>query len=263
MGIEAGFNFPPWLLANGLLGIGIASFVIWGGVILVLRRFFGDPTVLVPDGHSDALFGWLGEIFIGMISAALSFGWVAGNALDNAYRAESAYLSSVRLAASGLPSREAAQLERAVKIYASDVVKLENKGKESSAATTSLKLLTAICQDVAEHDVGSPQSRATLTALAKLLPTARQTRLSAINRYHLPFPPGLIVAPLALALLVGATVRTRSNISDAVFNGLHAAVITVAAAFALAMVLPTVAVVVPTTLIELSLLQEGAMTGTP
>ncbi len=71
----------------------------------------------------------------------------------------------------------------------------------------------------------------------------------------------VVVLPLGLGLLLGATLRTSSHVTDAVFNGLHASGIAIAAAVALALVLPTVAVTVPTTLIGLASPQLDAEVG--
>jgi hypothetical protein len=141
------------------------------------------------------------------------------------------------------------------------VVGAETSGRESAAATVSLELLVAICRDAVDRNIGSPQTRSTLDTLSKLLPASRQARLSAVNLYNLPLPPGLVVLPLGLGLLLGATLRTSSHVTDAVFNGLHASGIAIAAAVALALVLPTVAVAVPTTLIGLASPQLDAEVG--
>jgi hypothetical protein len=93
------------------------------GIVLLMRSVLGDPTPLFSEAQSGAAFGWLEQVFIGLIAATLSFGWVAGNALESAYRAESSYLSGIRAAASGLPAAEARQLERAVSTYAGDLVR--------------------------------------------------------------------------------------------------------------------------------------------
>jgi hypothetical protein len=61
-----------------------------------------------------------------------------------------------------------------------------------------------------------------------------------------------VIVPLGLALLMGATIRTSTHVSDAVFNGLHAAGIAIAASVALALVLPTMQVAVPATLTGLA-----------
>jgi hypothetical protein len=152
-----------------------------------------------------------------------------------------------------------------VSIYAGDLVSSEAEGKASSAAAASLELLVAICRDTVERGVGSPQTRATLDAMAILLPASRQARLSAINRYDLPLPPGLVIVPMSLALLMGVTIRTSTHVSDAVFNGLHAAGIAVAAAVALALVLPTMPVPIPATLAAMAApppaLPAAAVTG--
>lgn len=260
MGLDGASGATSWLLAAGVPAIGAAAFVVWGGVVLLLRTVLGDPTPLFSEAQSSGAFGWLEQVFIGLIAATLSFGWVAGNALEHAYRAESSYLSGIRAAASGLPADEAGRLEQAVSTYAGDVVSTEADGRISAAAGVSLELLTAICRDVVERGIGSPQTRSTLHSLSQLLPETRQARLSAINRYSLPLPPGLVIVPLGLSLLLGATLRTSGHVSDAVFNGLHAAGIAIAATVALALVLPTAKVAVPTSLTGLASLQHGAVT---
>jgi hypothetical protein len=258
MSLDGGFGTTPWLLAAGVPVIGATAFAVWGGAVLLMRNVFGDPTPLFSEAQSGAAFGWLEQVFIGLIAATLTFGWVAGNALEHAYRAESSYLGGVRAAASGLPADEAGRLERAVRTYAGDVVGAEAGGKESAAATVSLELLVSICRDAVDRGIGSPQTRSTLDTLSKLLPASRQARLSAVNLYNLPLPPGLVVLPLGLGLLLGATLRTSSHVTDAVFNGLHASGIAIAAAVALALVLPTVAVAVPTALTGLASPQPDA-----
>jgi hypothetical protein len=260
MSLGGGIGPTPWLLAAGIPVIGAIAFVVWGGIVLLIRNALGDPTPLFSEAQSGAAFGWLEQVFIGLIAATLSFGWVAGNALERAYRAESSYLSGIRAAASGLPAADAGRLERAVSTYAGDLVSAEAEGKASAAASASLDLLVEICRDAVERGIGSPQTRATLDAMAKLLPTSRQARLSAINRYSLPLPPGLVIVPLGLSLLMGATLRTSTHVSDAVFNGLHAAGIAIAASVALALVLPTMPVAIPATLTGLAT-PPLAMTG--
>ena len=241
MDLDGASGATSWLLAAGVPAIGATAFMVWGGAVLLMRNVLGDPKPLFSEAQSGA-----------------AFGWVAGNALEHAYRAESSYLSGIRAAASGLPADEAGRLERAVSTYAGDVVSAEADGGASAAAGVSLELLVAICRDTVERGVGSPQTRSTLDSLSKLLPEIRQARLSAINRYSLPLPPGLVIVPLGLSLLMGATLRTSGHVSDAVFNGLHAAGIAIAATVALALVLPTVKVAVPATMTGLASPQHGA-----
>jgi hypothetical protein len=261
MSLEVAPGTTPWLLAAGVPAIGATAFVVWGGIVLAMRNLLGDPTPLFSEAQSGAAFGWLEQVFIGLIAATLSFGWVAGNALEHAYRAEGSYLGGIRAAASGLPADEAGRLERAVSAYAADVVGAEADGKVSTAASVSLELLVAICRDAVDRGIGSIQTRSSLDTLSKLLPASRQARLSAINRYSLPLPPGLVIVPLGLGLLLGATLRTSTHVSDAVFNGLHASGIAIAAAVALALVLPTMAVAVPATLTDLASPQPGIRPG--
>ncbi|WP_198038263.1 hypothetical protein [Skermanella stibiiresistens] len=254
-------KFTPWLLAAGVPLIGATAFVVWGGIVLMARQVLGNPAPLFSEAQSGAAFGWLEQVFIGMIAATLSFGWIAGNALEHAYREESAYLGGVRSALSGLPADEAGMLDRAIGAYAADVVTFETDGKTSGAAAASLDLVVAICRDIVERGVGSPQTRSTLDTLSRLLHASRQARLSAIDRYALPLPPGLVIAPLGLALLLGATIRTSTHISDAVFNGLHASGIAIAATVALVMVLPTTTVAIPASLTGLAVFPPGADAG--
>lgn len=261
MSLDGAPGTTPWLLAAAVPVIGTAAFVVWGGIVLAMRKLLGDPTPLFSEAQSGAAFGWLEQVFIGLIAATLTFGWVAGNALEHAYREEGSYLGGIRAAASGLPTDETDRLERAVSAYATDVLSAEADGKASAAATVSLELLVAICRDAVERGIGSPQTRSSLDTLSKLLPASRQARLSAINRYSLPLPPGLVIVPLGLGLLLGATLRTSTHVSDAVFNGLHASGIAIAATVALALVLPTMSVAVPATLAGLASPRTGTVSG--
>ena len=76
MDLDGASGATSWLLAAGVPAIGATAFMVWGGAVLLMRNVLGDPTPLFSEAQSGAAFGWLEQVFIGLIAATLSFGFL-------------------------------------------------------------------------------------------------------------------------------------------------------------------------------------------
>src|SRR5690349_10191134 len=94
----------PWQLALAIPTAGVVAAIAWGGAVMFVRRTIGGPMTTYSVHQIESMFPWLEEAFIGLISAMLTFGWVAGTDVDRTYLVETSYLQGTQAAASGLPA---------------------------------------------------------------------------------------------------------------------------------------------------------------